>query len=120
MIKFNRYNVTDGKTKVRCSYSAQVHTKTGGKCVTIYAKDYGAGLGRLFPNVQNNTDSQVDYFEKDRVRIFEGDALYPAALARVQANEKAWADHQAKLTAKREARRQAARAFAAVSAGTIH
>lgn len=83
MIKFNKHNVTNGTIKARVRYCA---FEFGGRnCVTISEKDYGRNLHKLFDVVENNTDSMSDYFENSRVRIFEGDALYAAALARAVA-----------------------------------
>ncbi len=91
-IRFNKYYVTDGTTKARCSYSLD-NRCDGRKCVTIYGKDYEhrGNVGAIFPDeVQNNTDSQTDYFEKDRVVLFEDHPHYAAARKRAEANEAAW------------------------------
>lgn len=85
MIKFNKHNVTNGKIKARVWYSAHVHVSTGRNCVTLSEKNYGRNLHEIFATVENNTDWMTDYFENSRVRIFEGDALYAAALARAVA-----------------------------------
>ena len=53
--------------------------------MTIYAKSYCDNLSPIFgAAVKNGTDIQTDYFEKDAVRLFPGDALYEAALARAE------------------------------------
>ena len=83
MIKLNKHNVTNGTIKARVWYS--VSEFRGRNCVTLSEKDYGRNLHKLFDLVENNTDSMTDYFESSRVRIFEGDALYAAALARAVA-----------------------------------
>jgi hypothetical protein len=95
MIKFQKHYVTNGTDKARVSYSsgeifANVKLGAAGglrKCVTLYAKDYKAGrlLGPMFENYQNDTDICSDYFETGRVRLFPGDAMYDAALARCAA-----------------------------------
>lgn len=83
-IKFNKHNVTDTatKAKARVHYS-HCRLTNGRMAVTLYAKDYSDKLADVFPvaAVENNTDIQTDYFEKGRVRIYEGDALYTAAVA---------------------------------------
>ena len=83
MIKFNKFNVTDGNNKARVWY--KLDTRTDGlKAVTIYAKDYESGdaLGRMIPDAyENNTDIQTDYFEKGRVVLFEKHPLYANARA---------------------------------------
>lgn len=83
MVKFNKYNVTDDQgRKARVFYA--INNRTDGReCVTIYAKDYGDMLG-FVGEVKNNTDIQSDYYEKDKVSIFKGSPLYPAALAAAQ------------------------------------
>lgn len=82
-IKFQKYYVTDGATKVRCWYMLDSRRK----CVTLFAKDYGNTLGMIFPEeCSNGTDIMTDYFEKDRVVFFEDHPLYPAARARAELN----------------------------------
>jgi len=75
MIKVRKYFIEseDGK-KVKVHYWLDGR-RDGKKCVAICAKEYGNQLTFL-PNVKNNTDIQVDYFEKDVAYIFEDDALY--------------------------------------------
>ena len=85
MIKFNKHNVTNGKIKARVWYSVYVQPSTGRNCVTLSEKDYGRNLHKIFAIVENNTDSMTGYFEHSCLRIFEGDALYAAALARAVA-----------------------------------
>lgn len=103
-IKFNAHHVTNGTEKAKCHYSLDNRTD-GRKCVTIYAKDYGHALGRVIVDgaYQNDTDSQTDYFDKGRVVLFEGHALYAAARVRAEANNAAW---DAKIKAKDEARKE--------------
>ena len=80
MVKFNLYNVTDDQGhKARVFYSTCTPPK-GKPYVTLYAKNYGESLAFL-PRCENDSDVMTDYFEKDRVRIYEGDELYAAALA---------------------------------------
>ena len=82
MIKFNKFNVTNGTDKARVHYS-QYTRADGRKCVTIYAKDYDRALGRIFNDEYvNETDLMTDYFEKGRVVLFADHALYAAAAAR--------------------------------------
>lgn len=89
-IKFNKHNVSFNGKKARVRYSAFTTVTTGRKCVTLYAKDYTNDLydvmGAAGFEVENNTDIQTDYFEKSRVRIYEGHALYAAALIRAEGN----------------------------------
>jgi hypothetical protein len=79
MIKFNKYNVTNGTEKARVHY--MINNRIDGReCVTIYAKGYDDSLS-FIDGVINNTDTMTDYFEKDRVYIFKGNPLYESALA---------------------------------------
>jgi hypothetical protein len=90
-MKFMKYYVeNDSGERVKCWYMITQHN--GKKCVLVVAQEYGAQL-RFLPNCENNSDSQTDYFEKDRARIFYGHPLYAAALARAEKNN---ADDQAK------------------------
>lgn len=91
MIKFNRYHVTNGTVKARISYSLDNHV-SGKPCVTLYAKDYSRDLGSIFADEYvNDTDSQTDYFDEGRVRLFEGHPLYAAARKRAEAIYQAYA-----------------------------
>lgn len=86
MVKFNKYNVTNGAVKARVHYS--VNNRTDGRaCVTIYAKDYDRKLGEVFggEGYTNETDLMTDYFDKGRVVLFADHPLYAAALARAKA-----------------------------------
>lgn len=82
-IKLNKYNVARGALKARVTYSAFEKTTDGRFCVTIYAKDYVNDLRKIFAlrsGYENNTDTQTDYFEEGRVRLYEGDPLFERAL----------------------------------------
>ena len=83
MIKFNKYNVTNDKFKARVHYSLDNRVDER-KCVTIYAKDYNGGLRSIFETVENNSDSMTDYFETDKVVLFEDHPLYEQARAKVE------------------------------------
>jgi hypothetical protein len=118
-IKFQKHYVEGNGVKAKVSYHAGtvfVMGPTGPQrnesgeyitreCVTIYAKGYGNQLGAVgLSNVGNDSDSQTDYFETDRARIFPGDALYAAAKARADQNAADCAARWAKRSAKYEAR----------------
>ena len=84
MIKFNRYNVTNGKIKARIHYSLD-NRCDGRKCVTLYAKDYDRRLGEIFTDTyKNDSDLQTDYFDKGRVNLFETHPLYRQARAKAE------------------------------------
>jgi hypothetical protein len=79
MIKFNKYNVTNGSVKVRVSYNLD-NRVDGRSCITIYAKDYDNQLHTLFPDsYKNDTDMRSDYFEQGKVTLFEDHQLYKTA-----------------------------------------
>lgn len=82
-IKFQKHYVTNGTDKARVSYSRGAMIN-GRDCVTLYAKDYGHALSRVFDGngYENDTDMMTDYFDKGRVRIQPGDPLFDAAAAR--------------------------------------
>ena len=103
-LKFNRYHITDGKTKVRVSYNldSRIDSK---KCVTIYAKDYGNQLSRFFPEIyQNDSDSMTDYFETGRVNLFEDHPSYKIARARVEDFKKKYEQQVLNLLARNRRR----------------
>lgn len=103
MIKFNTYNVrnTESNVKARIHYSLDNHVSRK-PVVTLYAKDYSGDLGKVFAaEYVNDTDSQTDYFDKGRVRLFENHPLYKAARAVAEA---AKAKQDARYAARREAR----------------
>jgi hypothetical protein len=82
MIKFNKFNVTNGTDKARVFYSQYTRTD-GQECVVLYSKDYDRALGRIFSDEYvNNTDSMTDYFERGQVVLLAGHPLYAAAAAR--------------------------------------
>jgi hypothetical protein len=98
VIKFNKFNVTNGTDKAKVHYSLD-NRCDGRACVTIYAKDYDRALGRVFDGeYTNNTDTMTDYFDKGRVVLFADHPLYAAARARAE-------DVAAEQKAKYEARR---------------
>jgi hypothetical protein len=82
MIKFNKFNVTNGIDKARVFYSKYTRAD-GQECVVLYSKDYDRALGRIFSDEYvNNTDSMTDYFERGQVVLLSGHPLYAAAAAR--------------------------------------
>lgn len=118
-IKFQAFaviNTTTGE-KSRVHYSID-NRIDGRECVTLYAGDYGHGLGVIFADTPagytNDTDTQTDYFDKGRVVLFpEHGDLYVAAR---KAAEKDEARREARIVA-RAAKIVAARRAAHLSAG---
>lgn len=88
-IRFLKHKVINDTTKqsARVTYSLDNRTD-GRKCVTIYAKEYGAQLSKVVDPklVSNQTDTMTDYFCKDTVRLFEDHPLYAAARKRANEN----------------------------------
>ena len=76
-MKLMKHYATNGTVKARVRYSrGQIK---GRDCVTLYAKDYGYDLDKVFPESENGSDMMTDYFEKSRVRIFEDSPLFSRA-----------------------------------------
>jgi hypothetical protein len=88
MIKFNQFAVVNGAEKAKVHYHA---SDFGGvERVTIYARDYGHALGRVFAGFdvyENDSDVMTDYFDKGRVVLKKGHPLYAAALERANLND---------------------------------
>lgn len=84
-VKFQKHYVTDGQVKARVFYSLD-NRVDGRKCVTIYAKDYGHDLVRIFADgeYENRTDPMTDYFDHGTVRLFESHPLYTIARERAE------------------------------------
>lgn len=62
-----------------CFYSMGNTCNHSDKCITIYARDYKhlpAGLGAI----ENDTDTQTDYFDEDKVCLEPSDKYYKEAL----------------------------------------
>lgn len=78
-IRFLKHKVTNGTHSARIWYSLDNHVSRK-PCVTLYAKSCLEDLKPIFgQQTQNDTDMQTDYFENDRVRLFEDHPLYAAA-----------------------------------------
>lgn len=78
-LKFYYNGIKDNGGKLqKCSYSdgQLIHYPAG--TITIYKRDYGpfsAGVQDAF-KVDNDSDMQTDYFEKDRIRVMPEHPLY--------------------------------------------
>lgn len=99
-IRFLKFKVVndEAKTSAKVWYSLDNRTD-GRKCVYINEEGYNRDLSKVFTNdmVENKTDTMTDYFEKDRVILFEDHPLYKEARALV---EKYKSERQAKLDKK--------------------
>lgn len=93
MLKFfyNGIKASGGKLQ-KAHFSFGNYTTQSGinpASVTIYARDYdgfSAEVAAAFP-VENNTDTQTDYFEKDRIRVSPEHPLYAAVVAAYDAQQ---------------------------------
>jgi hypothetical protein len=84
-MKFMKYYVeSDEGKRVKCDYSYG-KTPDGRVCITIHAREYGAQL-RFLPSCENNSDTMTDYFEKDRVRVYDNSPIYAEVKARFDLN----------------------------------
>jgi hypothetical protein len=94
MIKFNRHNVVDTATGIKCRVSYNLHiSNDGAKYVIVKTKDYNRPFQKIFPNDYiNNGDMREDYHEYSRIKIFETDARYKIILPHAQADAKRWED----------------------------
>lgn len=93
MLKFfyNGIKANGGKLQ-KAHYSFGNYTTESGinpASVTIYAREYDGFCGEVATafDVQNNTDSQTDYFEKDRIRVAPEHPLYALVVAAYDAQQ---------------------------------
>jgi hypothetical protein len=100
MLKFFYNGIKDNGGKLQLTwYSEGPYTPESGlspDTITIAKRDLGSfsdGIAKVFV-IQNHTDSQSDYFDKDRIRVAPHHPLYPmvkdamlAARAKMAARE---------------------------------
>lgn len=60
-------------------YSKNVDTH-GKNLITIFARDLGNGLPAELGSIENNSEMMTDYFEKDRIKFYEGSKEYNSLL----------------------------------------
>lgn len=80
MIKILQNGIKHDNGYTPCFYSMGNNTRHSDRCITIYARCYErlpAELGAI----QNDTDTQTDYFDSDKVYLEPGDKYYTEALA---------------------------------------
>jgi len=71
-IKVKKYYVQKDDNKAKVWYSLGcLKSFPGRECITLYAKTYDDNLSKIFNNAENESDMMIDYFEKDKVRIFK-------------------------------------------------
>lgn len=99
MIKILQNGIKHDNGYTPCFYSMGNNTRHSDKCITIYARDY-EHLPAELGNIQNDTDTQTDYFDSDKVHLEPGDKYYTEALAaynkRRLADSKRWLKHDEK------------------------
>lgn len=99
MIKILQNGIKHDNGYTPCFYSMGNNTRHSEKCITIYARDY-EHLPAELGNIQNDTDTQADYFDSDKVYLEPGDKYYTEALAaynkRRLADSKRWLKHDEK------------------------
>lgn len=86
-----------------CSYSdGQLHGYPSGT-ITIYGRHYRSFSAKVHGcfTVQNDTDTQTDYFDDDRIRVIPSHPLYSQVRAALQAQEAHYQACQAKRAARR-------------------
>lgn len=96
---YNGIKDKKGEKLQKCSYSSSSLRGYPAGSVSIYARDYGgfsAKVRECFA-IKNNSDYQVDYFDKDSIVVIPAHPLYPAVKA-------AMLDADAKWDAKRARR----------------
>jgi hypothetical protein len=84
---FLKSSIKDVKTgkKHKVRYSKGGYTKQSGlseETISIYAKGYESLPKALNPS--NNTNSQIDYFDTDTIRILPNSKYYRAVLRAMQ------------------------------------
>jgi len=86
----------DGKLH-RCWYSTGKLLNSPEGTVTIYGKEYYPGIPQIEGlQIQNNSDSMTDYFEKDRIRVEPTNPHYSAVMEAVKKQDA----HQTKVYGK--------------------
>lgn len=99
MIKILQNGIKHDNGYTPCFYSMGNNTRHSDRCITIYARDY-EHLPAELGNIQNDTDTQTDYFDSDKVCLEPGNKYYTEALAaynkRRLADSKRWLKHDEK------------------------
>ena len=111
MLKFfyNGIKANGGKLQ-KASYSDGKLMNYPAGTITIYKKEYAGfsiEIAEAF-EIDNQTDSQTDYFDKDKIRVVPFNAYYAQVKAASDAQTAAWEKFNAKRMAKWAAKRAAA------------
>ncbi len=82
-MKFFYNGIKDSSGRLfKATYSSGRLYRHPENTITIYAKDYkgfSAEIASHF-DIEDNSDSQIDYFEKERIRVIPTHPLYNAVL----------------------------------------
>lgn len=99
MIKILQNGIKHDGGYTPCFYSMGNTFHHSDKCIAIYARDYEC-LPAELGAIENDTDSQTDYFDSDKVYLEPGDKYYNEALVaynkRRLADSKRWLKHDEK------------------------
>ena len=109
---YNGIKANGGKIEL-CSYSDGPLLNSPAGTLTIYkstrnyaASRFSAAVAEAF-SIENDTDSQTDYFESDRIRVLPSHPLYAQVKAACAAQRAKFEAAQAKRDAKYAAARKA-------------
>lgn len=101
MLKFFYNGIKDNGGKLQTVYYSLGNlTNYPADTITIYNREYSRfsnGIHAAF-TVENDSEMQTDYFEKDRIRVLSSHPLYPRVLAAMNAcKAKMEARHAARM-----------------------
>lgn len=98
---YNGIKGSDGKLQ-KCSFSDGLLINFPAGTITIYADSYRGFYGDVADafEIQNNSDSQTDYFERDRIRVTPNHPLYDQVKVALDKKKAHWNAVQAKREAK--------------------
>lgn len=88
---YNGIKDAKGEKLQKCWYSASQMINYPAGTITIYAKNYSrfSALVNACFAVKNDTDSQVDYFDSDRIYVIPAHPLYGQVKAAMEAQDNA-------------------------------
>jgi hypothetical protein len=76
MIKFMYNGIKEDSKLHKGWYSKGTYAKGDTETITIYADSYARFPKIEGLNIENDTDSQADYFDRDKIRVAPGNKLY--------------------------------------------
>lgn len=107
-IHYNGIKAAKGAKLEKAFYSMYENGSVSGKypagtiCVT--AKGYNhfsTAIVEALGEAQNDSDSQTDYFDNDRIRVLPSHPMHAQLVAAIKAGEARWEAKEAKRLAKR-------------------